>query len=97
MANSKKKSEEMLQSIIPSTATAKLLNNSKVADDIRDKMIAVGDITFAEYFKTGDLKNATTSISAYKVALKCAQTQLIYQRMTGKATDVEFLNSSNDE
>ena len=97
MTKLKKKPEEMLQSIIPSTASAQLLNNSTKADDIRDKMVAVGDITFAEYFRTGDLKNAMTSISAYKVALKCAQTQLIYQRMTGKATDVEFLNSSSDE
>ena len=62
-------------------------------DDIRVANQDMGDQLKNIYDKTGDIKVAAISIAAYNTAIKAAQLQLIYKKLTGTPANMTCLNS----
>jgi len=52
-------------------------------DDIRNVCQNMGDQLKDNFDETGDIKVASTAISAYSTAINAVKTQLIYKKLTG--------------
>ena len=53
----------------------------------------MGDQLKDNYDRTGDIKVAATAVIAYSTAIKAAQVQLIYKKLTGTPSNMACLNS----
>ena len=60
-------------------------------DDIRVANQDIGDQLKNTFDKTGDIKVAATAVGAYNVAIKAAQLQLIYKKLTGTPANMTCL------
>ncbi len=50
----------------------------------------IGDVLSNQYHASKDLKVAQGALSAYKTAISAAKAQLIYKKLTGTPTEIEF-------
>lgn len=50
----------------------------------------IGDSLANEYNETKDLKVAQTALSAYKTAISGAKAQVVYKKITGNPTKINF-------
>lgn len=62
-------------------------------DDIRVACQDMGDQLKDNYDKTGDIKVAATAVGAYSTAIKAAQVQLIYKKLTGTPANMACLDA----
>jgi hypothetical protein len=60
-------------------------------DDIRVANQDIGDQLKNTFDKTGDIKVAATAVGAYNIAIKAAQLQLIYKKLTGTPANMTCL------
>jgi hypothetical protein len=60
-------------------------------EDVREACQDMGDQLKNNYDKTGDIKVAATAVGAYNVAIKAAQLQLIYKKLTGTPANMACL------
>ena len=60
-------------------------------DDIRVANQDMGDQLKNTYDRTGDIKVAAIAIGAYSTAIKAAQLQLIYKKLTGTPANMTCL------
>jgi len=51
----------------------------------------IGDKLMDQHNETGDLKVAQLSLKAYGTAISASKAQLIYKKMTGHPTKIDFL------
>jgi len=51
----------------------------------------MGDKLLTQYHKGNDLKVGHLALDAYKTAISGAKTQLIYKKLTGTPTEIDFL------
>jgi len=51
----------------------------------------IGDKLMDQHNETGDLKVAQLSLKAYGTAIAASKAQLIYKKMTGRPTTIDFL------
>lgn len=70
------------------------MNPTKTIDinDVRKECMDIGDKLKDNFNLTKDVKVAMIAVSAYSAAINSAKTQLIYKKLTGAPTDIEFLN-----
>lgn len=59
--------------------------------DVRKAVQGIGDTLNEAFYHTGDLKVAQGAISAYSAAINASRTQLIYKKLTGKPSEIQFL------
>ncbi len=60
-------------------------------DDVRVACQDMGDRLKNNFDVTGDIKVAATAVSAYSAAIKSAQLQLIYKKLTGTPANMACL------
>ena len=65
----------------------KTLNVTDVINVTRE----IGDTLATNFNKTGDIKVAAVSLDAYKTAISGSKTQLIYKKLTGHPSKIDFL------
>jgi hypothetical protein len=58
--------------------------------DVRETCQQIGDKLKDNFDQTEDLKAAQSAISAYSTAISAAKTQLIYKKLTGQPSDIDF-------
>lgn len=66
--------------------TIKTMNISDVISVTQN----IGDTLANQYHHSKDLKVAQVSLSAYKVAINGAKSQVIYKKLTGNPASIEF-------
>ena len=44
-----------------------------------------------QYYKSNDLKVGHLALDAYKTAISASKTQLIYKKLTGTPSEIDFL------
>jgi hypothetical protein len=71
--------------------TVTKVTNTVTIDDVREACQDMGDQLKNNYDKTGDIKVAATAVGAYNVAIKAAQLQLIYKKLTGTPANMTCL------
>jgi hypothetical protein len=71
----------------------KTVTKTVTIDDIRVSCQDMGDQLKDNYDRTGDIKVAATAVIAYSTAIKAAQVQLIYKKLTGTPSNMACLNS----
>jgi len=59
--------------------------------NVIDTMSTVGDTLNTAWVKNKDLKTIQTAIQAYGTAVSAAKAQLIYKKLTGDPSSIEFL------
>lgn len=59
--------------------------------EIRNKLIAIGDQTTADFHKNHDVKVGKLAVQAYGQAINAAKTQVMYKRLTGQPGKMKFL------
>jgi hypothetical protein len=69
---------------------AKAVKTTTISDVI-DVTREMGDKVMTQYNKTGDLKVGHLALDAYKTAISAAKTQLIYKKLTGTPSEINFL------
>lgn len=62
-------------------------------NDVRVTCQTIGDKLNDNYEKTGDLKSAQGAIQAYSTAIKAAQAQLVYKKLTGSPGKIAFFEN----
>lgn len=62
-------------------------------DDIRVACQDMGDKLKNNYDVTNDIKVAASAVGAYSAAIKAAQVQLIYKKMTGTPANMACLDN----
>jgi len=50
----------------------------------------IGDVLSNQYHTSRDLKVAQGALSAYKTAIGAAKAQLVYKKLTGTPSEIEF-------
>jgi hypothetical protein len=61
------------------------------SDDVRKVTQEIGDSLATTYYATKDLKVVQLSLKAYNTALNAAKAQLIYKKLTGEPSEIDFL------
>jgi hypothetical protein len=67
---------------------------TKQVVDVRKVCQKIGDTMNDNFASNNDTKSAQAAIHAYGVAIKAAQTQLIYKKLTGSPGRIEFFEST---
>lgn len=60
-------------------------------EELRDVLLKMGDNLNDTFEKTNDLKVAHQSLHAYRTAIAAVKTQLIYKKLTGTPSEIDFL------
>ena len=50
----------------------------------------IGDVLSSQYHTSKDLKVAQGALSAYKTAIGAAKAQIVYKKLTGVPSSIEF-------
>jgi hypothetical protein len=74
-------------------STLTTITKTITIDDIRVACQDMGDKLKNNYDVTGDIKVAATAVSAYSAAIKSAQLQLIYKKLTGTPSSMACLDN----
>lgn len=61
--------------------------------DVRKACQSIGDKLATSFESNKDLKTVQTAIQAYGTALNAAKSQLIYKKLTGTPSRVEFFEN----
>ena len=64
-----------------------------ISKDVSDTLLDMGYKLSNKFDSTEDIKVAQTAIAAFNVAIKLKQTQVIYKKMTGTPTKIDFLEN----
>lgn len=75
------------------TNTVTKTTKTVTIDDIRVACQDMGDQLKNNFDTTGDIKVAATAVSAYTTAIKSAQLQLIYKKLTGLPATMTCLDN----
>lgn len=73
------------------TNTVTKTTKTVTIDDVRVACQDMGDQLKNNFDVTGDIKVAATAVSAYSAAIKSAQLQLIYKKLTGLPANMACL------
>ena len=68
---------------------AKKIKTVNVTDVIKVTQ-EIGDVLSTQYYTSKDLKVAQGALSAYKTAISAAKAQIIYKKLTGTPSSIEF-------
>lgn len=68
---------------------AKKIKTVNVTDVIKVTQ-EIGDVLSTQYYTSKDLKVAQGALSAYKTAISAAKAQIVYKKLTGTPTSIEF-------
>lgn len=68
---------------------SKKIKTMNVTDVIRVTQ-EIGDVLSNQYHTSRDLKVAQGALSAYKTAIGAAKAQLVYKKLTGTPSEIEF-------
>ena len=69
---------------------AKKIKSVNVSD-VRVQLLNIADSTAMLYDKTDDLKAAELALKSYNGAVNAAKVQLIYKKLTGAPSMIDFL------
>jgi hypothetical protein len=65
-------------------------NKTVNVDDVRVMCQKIGDSLSDNYSRTADIKAAQAAVGAYATAIAAVKAQLIYKKMTGSPSQIEF-------
>jgi hypothetical protein len=74
-----------------STIKTTKTTTSKVGD-VRMACQQIGDKLKDQYELTSDVKLAAGAVNAYSKAINAAKSQLVYKKLTGSPSDIDFFN-----
>lgn len=74
-----------------STQKSKTIKTTGITDVISITQ-QIGDNLATHFNETQDIKVAAVSLSAYKTAISAAKAQLIYKKLTGNPSKINFLH-----
>jgi hypothetical protein len=63
-------------------------------NDVRKTVQEIGDKLNDLYVETNDVKVAQSAVQAYSVAIKAAQAQVVYKKLTGSPERIEFFEGA---
>ena len=63
---------------------------TKTISGLRTNCLTVGDTQYKKYVDTGDVGHAAVALAGYKLAINATQTQLTYQKITGRTNKIKF-------
>ena len=78
---------------MPKTKTITTITQTVTMDDIRVACQDMGDKLKNNFDVTNDIKVAASAVGAYSAAIKAAQVQLIYKKMTGTPASMPCLDN----
>ena len=64
---------------------------TKTVKDVIIITTKMGDKLNAVFNQTDDIKVATTSLNAYRTAIQASKAQIIYKKLTGRPSVIDFL------
>jgi hypothetical protein len=64
---------------------------SVTVSDVRVQLLNIADSTAMLYDKTDDLKAAELALKSYNGAVNAAKVQLMYKKLTGAPSMIDFL------
>jgi len=63
---------------------------TKTIAGVRTNCLRIGDTQYRKYVDSGDVGHAAAALAGYKLAITATQTQLTYQKITGRTTKIKF-------
>tara|TARA_R110002020_G_scaffold36503_5_gene109797 strand:+ start:7621 stop:7971 length:351 start_codon:yes stop_codon:yes gene_type:complete len=63
---------------------------TKTIAGVRTNCLRIGDSQYRKYVESGDVGHAAAALAGYKLAITATQTQMTYQKITGRTTKVKF-------
>ena len=66
-------------------------NKTVTVSDVRVQLLNIADSTAMLYDKTDDLKAAELALKSYNGAVNAAKVQLMYKKLTGAPSMIDFL------
>lgn len=80
----KKETEREVPTLIPVPRLTKTIAG------VRTNCLRIGDSQYRKYVDSGDVGHAAAALAGYKLAITATQTQLTYQKITGRTTKIKF-------
>lgn len=66
-------------------------NKTNNISEVREQLLKIADSTIEIYEKTDDLKAAELALKSYNGAVNAAKVQLMYKKLTGAPSMIDFL------
>jgi hypothetical protein len=63
---------------------------TKTIAELRTNCLKIGDSQYKKYVETGDVGHAAAALAGYKLGINATQTQLTYQKITGRINKIKF-------
>ena len=67
------------------------MSKTNNVNDIVKVANSIGDECNEMWEKTKDLKTAQTALNAYKTSISALKTQVVYKKLTGSPSKIDFL------
>jgi hypothetical protein len=64
---------------------------TQTISEVRTQLLNIADSTASVYEETNDLKAAELALKSYNGAVNAAKVQLMYKKLTGAPSMIEFL------